>query len=403
MIRLARKAHRWTQGELAERAGYSQATVSRLERDQSRAARDTTVLADLAGALGIPLGALGVVDSIDLSPTLDDVDRRDFLGGSIALAVSAMLPHGVASAGTISSDETTQCWVALRRLFELDDHYGASTIYRMAEEMARRLQTALQRARVAPTAEHELQRVTAATMDQTGWLAYDAGQHDAARQWWLETCHLANFGDVSDAHVGALTSMALQASTGLRRGKDTVELARTARRVANAGPCATPAVLSVLAAREAVGHAKNADQKAATASINEARRQLDQGRSAEDPYWLSFWNAADLACHETRVAMATGNKKLAEQSARFAFDNADTDSFPRNRAIYAVRLGSVLAQLGQLDEAVQVTGEAVKRADLIRGSHRINADLQQTVALLGQQSYPPAREFAGAARKLLTT
>ncbi|MGH3623999.1 MAG: hypothetical protein ACRDQ5_19785 [Sciscionella sp.] len=160
--------------------------------------------------------------------------------------------------------------------------------------MTKRLRTALQRGTVAPSAEHELQRVTAATTYQTGWLAYDAGQQDAARHWWLEACHLANLTEIPEAHVAALATMALQASDGPARGREVVELAQRARTVAHTGN-ATPTVLSVLAAREAVGHAMSGDRGAATSAMSEARRQLDHGRSADDPLWVGFWTPADLA------------------------------------------------------------------------------------------------------------
>ncbi|MGH3621986.1 MAG: hypothetical protein ACRDQ5_09375 [Sciscionella sp.] len=181
-----------------------------------------------------------------------------------------------------------------------------------------------------------------------------------------------------------------------------MELAQRARTVAHTGN-ATPTVLSVLAAREAVGHAMSGDRGAATSAMSEARRQLDHGRSAKDPLWVGFWTPADLAWHETHVALATGNRQLAEKSARFAFDSADADAFPRNHTLYAVGLGSVLTGLGRFDEAIHVTSGAVQRADTISGSQRVNADLRQAVTILGKQNYAPAHEFAGAARQLLAT
>ncbi|MGH3622786.1 MAG: helix-turn-helix domain-containing protein [Sciscionella sp.] len=399
VVRLARRAHGWKQDDLAQCAGYSQATVSRLEREEGRAARDTAVLTDIAGALGIPSSALGVVDNATRTPTLEDMERRNFLGGSVALAVTAMLPQGVASAGTISSGDTQQCWVALRRIFELDDHHGASTIYRMSEEMAKRLRTALQRGTVAPSAKQELQRVTAATMDQAGWLAYDTGQPDAARRWWLETYHLASMTGDDEAHVSALARMMKQANDA-ERGGEAVELVHAARAAVGR---ATPTVLSVLAAREAVGHAHAGDGAAAVSAINESRRHLDHGRSADDPPWVGFWGPADLAAHETDVALAARNGRLAERSARLALDSNNAERFPRNHTSYTERLGSVLTRLGQFDEAIHLTGDALQRANTITGSQRINTRLRQTVALLGQQKYAPAREFAKAARPLLPT
>lgn len=142
-IRLIRRTMGWTQHDLAKRSGYSQATISRLERGVSRATRDTAVLTDLAEALGVPSGALGLASDSNQPPILADVDRREFLGGAIALAVAALLPQAVVTPGRINAAEVAQCWTGLRRLFELDDHQGGGTVYQVAEGMARRLQDAL--------------------------------------------------------------------------------------------------------------------------------------------------------------------------------------------------------------------------------------------------------------------
>src|SRR5690348_942391 len=108
--------------------------------------------------------------------------------------------------------------------------------------------------------------------------------------------------------------MSLQASTDPARARSTLYLANAAR--AAAGSAATPTLLSVLAAREAVAHAQSGDKEAARASISAARNWLDKGRSYHEPVVLDFWGAADLACHETRVALAAGDGRSAERAAR---------------------------------------------------------------------------------------
>jgi hypothetical protein len=65
----------------------------------SRVTRDTAVLTDLAGALRVPCAALGLVGDPDQRPILDDVERREFLGGAAGLAVTALLPQSVATPG----------------------------------------------------------------------------------------------------------------------------------------------------------------------------------------------------------------------------------------------------------------------------------------------------------------
>lgn len=400
LIRLLRKAAGWTQHELADRSGYSQATVSRLERGASRAARDTVILADIAQALGVPPAVLGLPGQPHQAPSsVDDVERRNFLGGATSLAVTVLLPRNVATPGCIDADQAAQCWTALRRLYELDDHQGGATVYQMAEAMARRLQEALRRGSYVSAVGRELQSVTAAAMEHAGWLAYDAGWQRKARYWWLETCHLADLAGVPDPRVTALASMAQQASETAGGAREAVDLVGAAR--AAAGEQATPLLLSLLAAREGVGHARRGDRSAATSAIGESRRWLDHGRRGDEPFWLDFWGPADLAAHEIMVGLTTGQGHLAETAARKALASVDAEAFPRNHISYSSHLGLVLVRRGQLDEAIAVTSNAVQLVDAVCGSGRIVARLNRTIELLGQQTYQPAKMFANAARRLL--
>ncbi|MGH3693532.1 MAG: helix-turn-helix domain-containing protein [Pseudonocardiaceae bacterium] len=168
LIRLMRKAAGWTQHELAERSGYSQATISRLERGISRAAQDMVILADIAQALGVPPAALGVIGESGQPPILDGVERRDFIGGAAGLAVAVLLPRNVVTPGRIDAEHAAQCWTALRCVYELDLRQGGATGYQVAEVMARRLQEALRRGSYESPVGHELQSVTAAAMHHAG-------------------------------------------------------------------------------------------------------------------------------------------------------------------------------------------------------------------------------------------
>jgi transcriptional regulator with XRE-family HTH domain len=402
LVRLMRQALGWSQQDLADRSGYSQATISRLERGVSRAARDMDILADVAKALGVPPAVLGVVGQSDQPPILDGVERRDFFGGAAGLAVAVLLPQTVATPGRIDAAQAAQCWTALRRLFELDDHQGGAAVYQVAEGMARQLQDALRRGSYLPSVGRELQSVTAATMEHAGWLAYDANWPQRARHWWLETCHLADLASLPDTRVTALASMSLQASNTPGSGQETVDLVHAARTAAQENDQPSPILLSLLAAREAIGHAHTGDRAAAVSAMSQARQWLDQGRRGDEPFWLDFWGPVDLAWHETRVALATGNGKSAELAARTALSNADAEVFPRNHTLYTIGLATILTQLGQLDEAISVTSDAIHGVHEIRGSGRAIAKLRHTVDLLGQQKYPPATTFATAARRLLS-
>jgi transcriptional regulator with XRE-family HTH domain len=402
VIRLLRQSRGWTQQELADRSGYSQATISRLERQVSRAARDTAVLIDIAGALELPPAVLGVTGIPGQGRILDGVDRREFFGGAAGLAVMALLPQSVVTPGRIDAAEVDQCWAGLRRLTELVAQHGGGAVYQVAEGMAHRLQDALRQGSYLPSVGRELQKVTASAMAETAYLAYDAGWPQRARRWWLETCHFADVNDVPEVRVRALVTMALQANRA-GDGREALELVHTARHTPNHDQSGNPVLLSLFAAREAVGHAQLGDRMAASTAMDQARQWLDYGRRGDESFWLSFCGPADLAMHETRVALATRQGGAAETAARTALASADAVSFPRNRTFYAANLGMILTQRGQFDEAISITSEAVQAVHTVRMSGLVIADLHRTVDLLGQQKYPPAKTFASAARRLLPT
>jgi len=331
---------------------------------------------------------------------VDIVNRRDFLSSAAALTAVALLPQKVTSLARIEQEDITQTWTALQRLFQLDDRHGGTMIYQVAAAMAQKLDAALKQAYFTDSVGQQLRVVAATTMEHAGWLAYDAGQDASARRWWLETIHLArDLGNVPDAHLAALASMSLQASGDYRRARETISLAQAARGAASRR--ASPTLLSVLAAREAIGYAQLGDKAAARSSIAEARHWMDQGQTPDEPLWLQFWCPADLASHETRVALALGDKIAAEKAARSAVSTADEQRFPRNHALYSVRLGAILTKTGQLDEAIIVMTNAVKRIDQISGSRRFVNDLSENLNQLSAHSYEPARQFAMAAQRLL--
>ncbi|MDX6241991.1 MAG: hypothetical protein QOG10_6862 [Kribbellaceae bacterium] len=399
VIRTARKALGLTQAGLSTRTGYSQPTISRAEQGQ---VHDRDTLTDLADALAIPRAALGLDRSPVLSgPRLDDMDRRDVLRGVLAVASAAMLPAAIVNKDRrirIGKGDVAQCKSALDRLYELDYIQGGRPVYELSASMARRLQDTLGRGNYSPSVGRELRAVTAATCENAGWQAYDAGRYDDAHGWWLETRHIANLGEgAGEAQVIALASMSLEASEHSHRGRDAVDLARTAAKAA--GSSGTPTLRSLLAAREAMGHALLGDTKASAAAFGRAHRHLDASGQAEDPAWLSFYGPSDLAWHEMTAAQLSRQPKAAEHAANDAISYTDVATMPRNHAIYSASLGHILAAAGRYDEAIAVS-RSVLQNPALAGSVRPVTKLQATAKLLAKTSYPAARNFAATVGKL---
>jgi hypothetical protein len=200
--------------------------------------------------------------------------------------------------------------------------------------------------------------------------------------------------------VTAFTSMALQAASSPRPmdGREAVQLIDAARSAIGDG---TPRLHSLLSAREALGHARNGDRRAAVHALAVSERLLDHESTDGEPAWLWFWGDADLACHQSRVSLFLGDLAPAEAAARTALSYADEATYPRNHTIYSGRLGNVLARAGRLEESIAIMTPVVNRVQTF-GSSRIRSDVCDTIELLDHhQGYRPARQFTAWSRKVL--
>lgn len=399
VIRLVRQALGLHQSHVASRSGYSQATVSRVEQNQLR---DPVVLQDLADALSIPRGIFdGRPDSDGLgAPNLEDMERREMLKAALAVASAAMLPVAVSDPSPgrkIGLAVVNECWTALDRLQNLEASQGGGVVYELTAGMATRLRATLAGASYTATVGRKLRQVTAATMIRAGWQAYDARQRETARRWWLETLHLSDLGDgVEQWRMSALASLSREAADSADRGHDVIGLAQSAAKITGA----SPAVLSLLAAREAMGHAALGDDAASAAALTRAQRLLDRGRAGDEPQWLRFWGPGDLAIHEMHAARMAGRMPAAERAAHEALASADPVGAARNHTLYAAYLGNSLARIGKYEEAVAVSRE-VLTSTARRGSQRVTAELRATARLLAGATYVPARDFAATIDRLL--
>jgi hypothetical protein len=335
---------------------------------------------------------------------VSDVKRAEFLRAVAGAATALALPRVVTEdvPGHVDAATVRECRAALGRLYELDNRFGGSGVYPIAVRMVEQLQNTLRHASFSPATGAGLREITAASAEHVGWLAFDAGRNDRARHWWLEALHLTDVGGTSqDARVTALTSMARQAadSPNPAGGREALELIGAARR--SLGSNGTPRLLSLLAAREALGHAHAGDRGSAIHAVSTAERLMDPTPAPDDPAWLAFWGPADLAYHRTNVAFALGDLADAEQAARTALAHSDEVVYPRNHLGYTNDLGHALARTGKLEESIAVTTPVVTRMGNC-GSARIRSDLGDTLRVLDRyRSHRQAQQFTAWSRRIL--
>ncbi len=275
-----------------------------------------------------------------------------------------------------------------------DTRVGSEGVYELSNAYSKRLLHLTRVARITPPVASTLNRVLAASHETAAWLAYDSGRYDAARYHWLDAMHVADVHRFGEVRPRAMAGMSLHATYRGWAG-EAVQLAQTAARQQDL----TPRVRSLLAAREAVGHAAAGDAAAADHALALSMRLLEAGSHADDPPWIAFWGPEDFACHRSIAAASLGNLPVAERTGRVALDQARATGYRRNEVLYGVRVAMILARSRAVDEAIALARPAVTTHI---ESHRIRTDLRATVRLIGDhKTYRPAREFAAWANRLM--
>jgi hypothetical protein len=327
------------------------------------------------------------VDEFGVSPIGRDreppVRRREFLTSAVALAAGALrfpdtAPH-------IGASDVERLRAEVRSLYLQDDHHGGGAVYERALRKLQGVRHLLDTATYNSTTGRRLQVVAGELTEHAGWCAFDAGQQAIARQFFTEALGLSDLSESASLKTLVLSSMTLQAAT-YGRGREALNLVEAAQRAAR--PVATPKLSSLLAAREALAHARLGDGPQCGLALARAERLLAEGEDSEDEAWLAFWGPADLYGGVASSQLFLAAAGPAAQAGRAALASVDT-AYPRNQARYLAQLARALVALGDVDEGAAVACDARSRLGVIT-SGRLRDDLRALRDDLQPHSTVPA-------------
>ncbi|WLQ33416.1 regulator [Streptomyces castrisilvae] len=209
-------------------------------------------------------------------------------------------------------------------------------------------------------------RLFAAAADLTrlaGWTSYDIAAHGLAQRYFVQALRLSQAAGDRAYGSYVLITMSRQA-VYLAHGREAVQLARVAQQ--GIGSAAPHAVLALLHAVEARGHAVLGDAKACTASLARAERALETARPGDEvPHWARHFDEAQLAdefghCHrdlqQYRPAAQHAERSLQLRAPAYA----------RSRLFCRVVLACARLGLGELEQACRLGAEAAQQAAEMR-------------------------------------
>ncbi|MCX4097906.1 helix-turn-helix transcriptional regulator [Nocardia sp. alder85J] len=350
VIRRIRQASGMTQAELGALLGYTQPAISQLEHN-SAAVHDVRVLRRIAEALHVPLAIL-VVDSDEEA----DVKRRQFFKATAlgaATAPAALTPpparERTATSVTVGANDIADIEATIREIRDLDWVVGGDGLCRTAASHVRYIEHLLDTAHYTDTIGRELTSAAAEMMTATGWIHFDAGRRDEARQYYARAVIAANTSGDTLAVAHALLNASTLATTGAisygtgSRPKEGIQLAEAAQPTAlrHGGPH----LRALAALREAVAHGATGDKTAVDTAIGRAHRAYESTRG-HDPDWV-YLPEHELDALTGIAHMATGNHQQAHRHLHTALQHGDSGPF---QAHTTVRLAQNHIHAGDIAE-----------------------------------------------------
>ena len=324
---------------------------------------------------------------------------------SIILSWLTALPDGTA-ASAVGDTEVFRHDVRRVRsvrtwLKDLDNAHGGGVAFPLAAAYLRSEVATLLHGSCDEATGTALLAAIAETELDTGWFAYDAGDHRLARLYLihaLRMAHAAGSRLLGARIVCALSHQALHVG----QVSLSVDLARAAR--TGAGPEATPRAAAMLAAMEAMAHAGARDAARCEQALDDAERALTRATADDgDPDWLDF-DEGGLLGHTARAVRDLAAVTLAapDHARRTAARSVELcrAGHGRTRAQRNAILATTCVQTGDIDQAAAI-GELIIADAWDLQSRHVHNDIAALAASIGPARSRSAATFTEQAREFL--
>lgn len=393
-LALHRKAAGYTQHTFAPLTHYGRSTIANVEAGRQNVPRAFWERCDeLLRASGVLVAAYDRMDQLvrlRLRRAAEHVGQApdDEADGLLDSLLGRELPalvgaHRVRRSDTSADGDPDRL---LQLFLQLDETVGGDDLY---EPMTRHVER-LARA-VTDRPRPSLLRGLGQLSQMTGWLALDGNRHGAARRYLSTAVHAAHEADNPALAASSLAYMSLQ-ETYRDNPKRAQALATTAVQVA--GSSASPLVRTMLNTRLARAHAKLGNQSHSLLALADADRAHAAAGSADEPLWISYVDAIEVAAQSGACYLDLGLHKQAEAALTRAVDTlrAHHPERVRDHVHYLSRLAKCAVRMGDIERACDIGMRAIDLA-LAIGSSRVLERLAEFDVELTDLRVPAAKEF----------
>ncbi|MDT0306883.1 hypothetical protein RM780_07890 [Streptomyces sp. DSM 44917] len=346
------------------------------------------------------------------------MDRRTASRSIATITVGAALLDGVEGwlqppvagerrrVGRLGNREVEQLEEIARLMRQWDRQHGGGLRRRAVVGQLAEVADAL-REHQAEDIERRLYCVMADLAGTAAGMAWDSGMHRTAQDYYRLALRAAHAGEDRAFGANILAAMARQMLyRDQDRPQDALELVRLAQ--TGSRGVAGPRVRAMLLTREAWAYASCGRYGAFRRATDEAAEALADARDGEEPYWIDYFGAAELAgvtgarlLDMARAGDAGRYAEAAAEKIRTAVE-ARGPKAARSHALDWGGLAECSWLLGDTRSALEQTHQAIDAAGLTQSTQvrtKISRLYPYTVALSSGQ----VREARHRIRELLST
>lgn len=284
--------------------------------------------------------------------------------------------------------------VTIRCLMGLDFQFGGGHTRKMLLTYWKTEIVPALRRRYPEMIARDVMSAAADAAQLLGWTAYDAGRHGAAQRYFVQGLRLAR--EANDRLMGGqiLSNLSHQANY-LGNFSEAIQFARAAQ-AATVGE-ASATVRAMFLAMEARALASIGDAQACAAVLHRAEQAFDQRNPGDDPDWISYFDAWELAGEAAHCFRDLGQPRETLLFTGQAIDPVHTPA--RTRAFIDMVSAAGMLRAGDLNQAVSIATDAVRLAGALQSSRylRYVADLHKLL-IVKNASHPAVRTFTELAR-----
>ncbi|HYZ57474.1 MAG TPA: hypothetical protein VE733_28785 [Streptosporangiaceae bacterium] len=183
----------------------------------------------------------------------------------------------------------------------LDNRFGGADLVRLSTRFFRTLHNQLGAGTYDPKLEHDLYSAAGELAEVAGWLAYDAEQHDLARQMNQESLYFTRLAGDKITELLTLQNSSMHA-TSQRRPREALQIVRS---VLEGAYQLSPRLRALFLTRKARALAQGGDESALRL-FPEIRSLFLEGVSDSDPAWAWWIDERELWWHEAMVQRDLG-------------------------------------------------------------------------------------------------